>query len=195
MYLINFIRSKQLFKTLKQSFYIAVGRISIRTRNKSSARVIKYAGPQKTLSKYWRIHPRNTCFGPVIHPRKDWHNLRIGVWKTMWILILLRRGAFRILIHWPELYPILIHWPELYPILIHWAELFPILIHWPELYPIFIHCRSIPYLNTLSRTIPYLTSLTRTIPYLNTLPTYTLSYYVEPNPILIHYSRQPIKFE
>ena len=42
MYLLIFIHSNLFFKTLKQSFYIALGHISIRTRNKSSARVIKY---------------------------------------------------------------------------------------------------------------------------------------------------------
>ena len=47
MYLFNFVRSNQIFKTLKQSFYIALGHISIRTSIKSSAGVKKYAGPQK----------------------------------------------------------------------------------------------------------------------------------------------------
>ena len=51
MSMLIFIHTNLLFKTLKQSFYIVLGYISIRTRNKSSARVIKYAGPQKTLSK------------------------------------------------------------------------------------------------------------------------------------------------
>ena len=49
VYLSNLIHSKYLFKTLIQSFYIAVSHISIRelkadgsTRNKISAGVIKY---------------------------------------------------------------------------------------------------------------------------------------------------------
>ena len=40
MFLSIFIHSNQLFQTITQSFYIALGHISIRTRNKKSAGVL-----------------------------------------------------------------------------------------------------------------------------------------------------------
>ena len=70
MSLLVFIHSNYLFKTLLQCFYIALSHISIRTRNKSSAREInhphalyfvltwnKLCGPTKTLSKKGTIRP------------------------------------------------------------------------------------------------------------------------------------------
>ena len=54
--------------------------------------------------------------------------------------------------------------------------------------------RTIPYLNKLNRTITYLNKLNRTIPYLNTLSR-IIPYLNTLNPILLHYRRQPIKFD
>ena len=47
MSLLKFIHSVYLFKILLQPYYIALSHISIRARDKISARSIKYAGPQK----------------------------------------------------------------------------------------------------------------------------------------------------
>ena len=66
MFLSIFIRSKELFQTITQSFYIALSHINIRTRNKISAGVLiirgrnKYTGgPAKNFSQ--KSHSAEKC--------------------------------------------------------------------------------------------------------------------------------------
>ena len=162
MYLVKFIHSKKLFKTLPQSFYIAQSQ-KVMASGTSSAQVRVSVGdlffppPPHFCSHYitWGkiIRERQRKGAKAVRSsvkfkrRRQNYPGREQVGKKFEKKIpqcrKLSHSAekilFHIFIHWAKLYTIFIHWTELYPIFIPWTELYPILKHLAELYPILKH--------------------------------------------------------
>ena len=146
-------------KTLIQSFYIALGHISILTLNKKSKRQIKYAGPHK-ISKQGMIRP-------IVNPTfaKDPPPL----WTPPFPILLRGIASLNAL---SRTIPLLNTLNRTIPYLNTLSRTIPYLN---------TVNRTIPFLNTLNRTIPYLITLSQTVSqYID--PNYTY-------PILLHWAK------
>ena len=141
---------------------------------KTSARVIKYARPQKSKNLFLRKN--STCFKPhICKGRPDINTPSIflegiGYRNTLSRTIRYLNTLNRTIPYLNTLSRILPYLKTLPDSDISWniTPLYPILTHYRCL-PYLSTLRTIPYLITLSRTIPYPNRLSLTIPHLNTL--------------------------